>query len=66
MTGIGDEFLLIADAAEFLGVAPNTLRSWGARKKIEEFRHPVNNYRLYRVADLKRMQTSLRKPRRAK
>ncbi len=66
MTGISSEFMLITEAAEFLQVAPNTLRSWGSQGKIEEFRHPINNYRLYRIRDLKRMQKKLQMPRRAK
>lgn len=47
-----DEFLRIAEAAEYLGVCPNTLRNWGRAGKICEYRHPANNYRLYRRCDL--------------
>ena len=47
-----DGYLRIREAAEFLGVSPNTLRNWGRVQKIPEFRHPVNNYRLYRRSDL--------------
>jgi DNA (cytosine-5)-methyltransferase 1 len=47
-----DGYLRIRAAAEFLGVAPNTLRTWGREEKIPEYRHPVNNYRLYRRGDL--------------
>jgi DNA (cytosine-5)-methyltransferase 1 len=47
-----DDYLRIQEAAEFLGVSPNTLRNWGRENKIPEFRHPVNNYRLYRRGDL--------------
>ena len=47
-----DGYLRIRDAAKFLGVSPNTLRNWGREDKIPEFRHPVNNYRLYRKTDL--------------
>src|SRR4051812_50215949 len=43
-----DGYLKVGEAAEFLGVSPNTLRNWGREEKIPEFRHPVNNYRLYR------------------
>jgi len=45
-------YLKIRQAAEFLGVSPNTLRNWGKENKIPEFRHPLNNYRLYRRSDL--------------
>lgn len=66
MTGISNDFLLITEAAEYLGIAPNTLRSWSSQGKIQEFRHPVNNYRLYRIKDLQKMHKKLQMPRRAK
>ena len=50
-----DDYLRIKEAAEYLGVAPNTLRNWGCDGKIIEHRHPVNNYRLYKKADLDRL-----------
>lgn len=50
-----DGYLRIKEAAEFLGVSPNTLRNWGRGGKFEEHRHPVNNYRLYKKTDLTRL-----------
>jgi excisionase family DNA binding protein len=50
-----DEYLQITEAAEFLGVCRNTLRNWGRDGKIQEYRHPVNQYRLYKVKDLERL-----------
>lgn len=47
-----DEFMQIAEAAEFLGVCQNTLRNWGRAGKVTEYRHPVNNYRLYKQQEL--------------
>jgi hypothetical protein len=35
-----DEFLTVAEAAEFVGVSPNTIRNWGRSGKIPERRHP--------------------------
>ena len=52
-----DEYLRIAEAAEYLGVCRNTLRNWGRAGKIPEFRHPVNNYRLFKVGDLDKLLT---------
>ena len=47
-----DEYLQITEAADLLGVCRNTLRNWGRSGKITEYRHPINNYRLYKAAEL--------------
>ena len=60
-----DGYLRIREAAEFLGVSPNTLRNWGREDKIPEFRHPLNNYRLYRRSDLEDVLRRITKPRQA-
>lgn len=46
------DFLRISEAAEYLGVSPNTLRNWERTGKILAERHPVNRYRLFRQQDL--------------
>lgn len=46
------KYLTVKDAAAFLGVTPNTIRNWGRESKITEYRHPVNNYRLFKRSDL--------------
>ena len=46
------EYLTVKEAAEYLGVAKNTMRNWEAGGKIPVHRHPINNYRLYKVSDL--------------
>jgi excisionase family DNA binding protein len=50
--GIRDTFVKVHEAARILGVAPNTVRKWGASGQIPEYRHPVNRYRLYKRRDL--------------
>ena len=50
-----DEYVRIAEAAEYIGVHHNTLRNWGRNGKIPEYRHPVNNYRLFKVSDLDKL-----------
>jgi MerR family transcriptional regulator, copper efflux regulator len=46
------DFLRISEAANYLGVSPNTLRNWERTGKIAANRHPVNRYRLFRQEDL--------------
>jgi DNA (cytosine-5)-methyltransferase 1 len=58
-----DEYLRVKEAAEVLGVVPNTVRSWGDRGKIPEYRHPANNYRLYKRADLQKMLEQIERSR---
>lgn len=50
-----DGYLRVKQAAEFLGVSPNTLRNWGRDGRITERRHPMNNYRLYDRKQLERL-----------
>lgn len=57
-----DDFLRIKEAAEYLGVSPNTLRNWGREGKFTELRHPMNNYRLYKKSDLDRVLRKLSQP----
>ncbi len=59
---VENQFVTIAEASRLLGVAPNTLRSWGALGKIQEYRHPLNNYRLYRLDDLASLVKLLSSP----
>jgi MerR family transcriptional regulator, copper efflux regulator len=45
-------YFRISEAAEYLGVSPNTLRNWVNSGKVAAIRHPVNGYRLFRKEDL--------------
>lgn len=47
-----DEYLQVKEAAIFLGVSPGTIRNWGNRGKLKEYRNPNNQYRLYKKTDL--------------
>lgn len=51
---IRERYLKVREAADFLGIAPNTLRAWGAAGKVREFRSPANGYRLYKREDLEK------------
>jgi excisionase family DNA binding protein len=59
------DYLRISEAAEYLGVSPNTLRNWVNAGKIAAIRHPVNGYRLFKREDLdallKQVETASRK-----
>jgi excisionase family DNA binding protein len=46
------DYLRISEAAEYLGVSPNTLRNWQNAGKVVAVRHPVNSYRLFKREDL--------------
>jgi MerR family copper efflux transcriptional regulator len=46
------EYLRVKEAAELLGVSPNTVRAWGEGGKIPEYRHPINRFRLYKRSEL--------------
>ena len=54
-----DGYLRVKEAAEMLGVSPNTVRAWGGAGKIPEYRHPVNSYRLYKRDELERILEDL-------
>ncbi len=62
------KYLTIGDAAEYLEVSPLTLRNWDKKGKLVAYRHPVSNYRLYRVSDLEKFLKKIDKnrPRRLK
>lgn len=53
------DFMTVSEAAEFLGVSPSTLRNWDRDGKLRAIRHPVNGYRLYRKADLRKLVDQL-------
>lgn len=53
------DYLKIKDAAEFLGVTPNTLRNWEKDKKIIVYRNPQNSYRLYKKEDLENLLNTI-------
>ena len=46
------DYVRVTEAADYLGVSPNTLRNWVNAGKIAAVRHPVNAYRLFKREDL--------------
>ncbi len=47
-----DVYFSIKEAAQILGVAPLTLRNWDKSGKFPAQRHPMNNYRVYKLSAL--------------
>ncbi|MDP3763157.1 MAG: MerR family DNA-binding transcriptional regulator [bacterium] len=45
-------FFSIKEAASVLGVSPLTLRNWDKSGKFRAQRHPMNNYRVYKLSAL--------------
>ncbi len=45
-------YFSIKEAAEILGVSPLTLRNWDKAGKFKAQRHPMNNYRVYKLSAL--------------
>jgi excisionase family DNA binding protein len=62
---VGD-FLTVSETAKALSVSPNTVRAWGANGRLEEYRHPVNNYRLFKRTDVVRLKSLIENPKPAK
>lgn len=46
------DYLTIKDAAELLGLSPNTIRNWEKQKRIKTYKAPWNPRRLYKKSDL--------------
>lgn len=56
------KYLTVRQVAKLMGVTPLTVRNWDKAGKLIAYRHPLNNYRLYRIEDvevlLRRLQQS--------
>ena len=50
-----DRYVTIRQAAYILGVTPLTLRNWDRNGKFPARRHPMNNYRVYKLSDLEKV-----------
>jgi MerR family copper efflux transcriptional regulator len=49
---MNNQYITIKQAAVILGVTPLTLRNWDKNGKLKASRHPMNNYRVYKIEDL--------------
>lgn len=48
-------YITIKQASKILGVSPLTLRNWDKNGKMKARRHPMNNYRVYKIEDLEKV-----------
>lgn len=51
--------MTIAQAAEYIGVTPLTLRNWDKAGKLKAVRNPLNSYRMYDKEDLDKFLSHL-------
>lgn len=49
---ISERYLTLKEVAKILGVTPLTLRNWDKKGMLAAYRNPINNYRVYRYADV--------------
>lgn len=52
-------YINIKQASKILGVSPLTLRNWDNSGKFPAGRHPISNYRVYRVEDLEELMMDI-------
>lgn len=48
-------YITIKQASKILGVSSLTLRNWDNNGKLKAHRHPMNNYRVYKIEDLEKV-----------
>ena len=48
-------YITIKQASRILEVSPLTLRNWDKNGKLKAHRHPMNNYRVYKIEDLEKV-----------
>jgi len=56
---VDKKLLTIRQAANELGVNPDTLRRWDRAGKFKATRHPMNNYRMYSIQTIKKLKTEI-------
>ena len=49
---MANQYITIKQASRILNVSPLTLRNWDRNGKLKAHRHPMNNYRVYKIEDL--------------
>jgi len=52
MYQMDNKYITIKHAAKILGVSELTLRNWDNSGKFPAGRHPISNYRVYKIEDI--------------
>ncbi|MFA5888744.1 MAG: MerR family DNA-binding transcriptional regulator [Candidatus Paceibacterota bacterium] len=52
---MANQYITIRQASKILNVSPLTLRNWDKNGKLKAHRHPMNNYRVYKIEDLEKV-----------
>jgi len=50
--GSNKKYLTVKEVAKIFGVTPLTVRNWDKSGKLKALRHPINNYRIYKLEDV--------------
>lgn len=54
-----NKYITIKQASKILGVSALTLRNWDNNGKFPAGRHPISNYRVYKVEDLEALMLQM-------
>lgn len=53
------QFLSVKQVAKILGVTSLTIRNWDKRGKLQAYRNPINNYRVYKVEEVEKLLSDI-------
>lgn len=56
------KYLTVNEVARIVGVTPLTVRNWDKKGRLIAYRHPVNNYRLYKTEAVESLMNQIEKP----
>ncbi|MBI4117290.1 MAG: MerR family DNA-binding transcriptional regulator [Parcubacteria group bacterium] len=49
------QFLTVKQVSKILGVTSLTVRNWDKRGKLQAYRNPINNYRVYKIEEVEKL-----------
>jgi len=56
------KYLTVNEVAMLMGVTPLTVRNWDKKRRLIAYRHPVNNYRIYKIEDVEALLKQIERP----